>query len=70
MLIRAALMESPLPEDAADAIARGAEAEFPVTAQDLMPDYKGAALGERLNSLEAAWIASDFTLSREALLNR
>ncbi|MDF0601327.1 CCA tRNA nucleotidyltransferase [Psychromarinibacter sp. C21-152] len=70
VLIRAALMESPLPPDAAGDIARGAEAEFPVTAKDLMPDYKGAALGERLTSLETRWIASGFTLTRDELVGR
>jgi poly(A) polymerase len=51
-----------------DAIARGAAAVFPVRAADLMPALSGRALGARLARLEAAWIASDFTLDREALL--
>ncbi len=47
---------------------RGAEARFPVKAADLMPGLQGPALGARMKALEARWIASDFTLSREALL--
>jgi poly(A) polymerase len=33
-----------------------------------MPGLQGPALGARLKELEARWIASDFALSREALL--
>jgi poly(A) polymerase len=33
-----------------------------------MPALAGPALGARLRELEALWIASDFSLSREALL--
>jgi poly(A) polymerase len=42
---------------------------FPVKAADLMPAFTGAALGERLRKLEADWIASGFTLSRDALIS-
>ena len=49
-------------------ILRGASAIFPVKAADLMPDYKGPALGKRLSDLEQRWIASDFTMTKEALL--
>jgi tRNA nucleotidyltransferase/poly(A) polymerase len=31
-------------------------------------DVKGPEIGEMLRRLEAEWIASDFTLDREALL--
>ncbi len=50
------------------AIEEGAAANCPVTAQDLMPDLEGAALGERLRAIETRWIASGFTLDRTALL--
>ena len=33
-----------------------------------MPAYKGPALGARLKALERAWIRSDFTLGKDALL--
>jgi tRNA nucleotidyltransferase/poly(A) polymerase len=68
-LVRAALLGAPLPQQVEDAIARGAAATFPVRAADLMPALTGPALGARLARLEAAWIASDFTLDREALLS-
>jgi poly(A) polymerase len=68
LLIRSALQAvAPSERDLAD-IARGAAAEFPVEAADLMPDYTGAALGKRLREMEARWIASGFALGRGDLL--
>ncbi|RDD96216.1 CCA tRNA nucleotidyltransferase [Paracoccus pantotrophus] len=49
-------------------LARGAGAKFPLTARDLMPDLSGPALGEALRRAEDAFVESDFTLPREALL--
>ena len=68
MLARAALFETPPPAGWQDQIARGAAASFPVTAADLMPGLEGAALGARLKQLEALWLASDLTASRDTLL--
>ncbi|MCU0854476.1 MAG: CCA tRNA nucleotidyltransferase [Rhodobacteraceae bacterium] len=69
-LLRAAL-ESRLPDATAPAEARrGAAARFPVAAADLMPRLRGAALGQSLRALEADWVASDFSLTREDLLSR
>jgi poly(A) polymerase len=68
MLVRAALLEIPLPADWAEQVTRGAQARFPVLAQDLAP-LAGAELGARLRDLKARWIASDFRLSRDDLLN-
>lgn len=68
LLCRGALMEAPPPMGWAADLARGAAARFPVKAADLMPTYTGPALGARLAALEARWIASGFTMSREALL--
>ncbi|SDX88325.1 CCA tRNA nucleotidyltransferase [Citreimonas salinaria] len=67
-VLRAAMLDQPLPTDATERIDRGASARFPVTARDLMPTYEGPALGQRLRELEARWIASDFTLTRNDLL--
>lgn len=68
LLLRAALFETP-PDPAAEAdIARGAAARFPVKPADLMPRLQGAELGVALKAMEARWIASDFTLTREELL--
>ena len=67
-LARAALFETPLPAYWRDEIARGAAAEFPVTAADLMPALTGLALGQKLKELEARWLQSGLVLSRDALL--
>ncbi len=70
VLFRAALFEMPVPRDAFAAAELGANAVFPVSAQDLMPTLQGPALGKALKTLEDAWIASGFTLDRQALLAR
>lgn len=67
-LVQAASLGQPLPAGWQAAIARGAGAQFPVRAADLMPALQGAALGEALRAMETRWIASDFTLDRAALL--
>ena len=67
-LIRAALSANPLPPGTLNAIQSGAEATFPVAAKDLMPAFEGPALGAQLRALEDRWIASGFTLDRQALL--
>ena len=64
----AALMGQSPPPDLAAQIATGAKARFPITAADLMPALSGPALGARLHALEQAWIASNFTLTRNQLL--
>ncbi|RVT83477.1 CCA tRNA nucleotidyltransferase [Rhodobacteraceae bacterium CCMM004] len=66
--LRAAVFAAPLPATLDEDIAQGAAATFPVSARDLMPDVEGAALGARLKALEAAWIASGLTATREDLL--
>jgi poly(A) polymerase len=68
MLLRAALMDHPIPQGAKDEVARGAASRFPITAADLMPALQGEALGARLKELERKWRASDLTLTREELL--
>ena len=68
LLLRAALFEQPLSRDARVAIQKGVSSEFPVRAEDLMPDVTGPALGARLKTLEQRWIDSDFSLSRQDLL--
>lgn len=69
LVLRAAWFEQLVGPEDAKAATVGSEAQFPVSATDLMPAFEGRALGERLKSLEARWIASGFSLSREALLN-
>ena len=69
VLLRAALLESPLPTDWKTDVARGAASVMPVTAIDLMPDLQGAALGARLKEIEARWLASDLRLTRADFLD-
>lgn len=68
VLCRAALFETLPPKGWQDDISIGAAAVFPVTAADLMPNFQGKALGDRLRALEHAWIASGFTRSKADLL--
>ncbi|WP_323779167.1 CCA tRNA nucleotidyltransferase [Leisingera sp.] len=69
MLLRTALLEQPVSPTFETDIALGAGMIFPVKARDLLPDFKGAALGSALKKMEAEWIASGFSLSREQLLD-
>ncbi|SIO19654.1 CCA tRNA nucleotidyltransferase [Vannielia litorea] len=68
-LLRAAQTETVPPQDAPEEARAGASRQFPVTAQDLMPEFTGAALGARLDTLQSRWIASGLSLTREELLN-
>lgn len=67
-LIRAATLGVAPPATLGAEIDRGATARFPLRAADLA--LRGPALGAGLRRLEAAWIASDFTLTRDDLLGR
>lgn len=69
MILRAALLESPLDPQMNQDIQRGAEAKFPIAAQDLMPALSGAKLGHTLRQLERDWIKSGFLLDKAALLH-
>ena len=68
-LLRAAMLEQPLPPDLVKEIRIGAEQKFPISAKDLQPDYSGPSLGKRLKSLERAWVKSKFQLTRQELLD-
>ncbi len=67
-LLRCAFLEQPWSEDMRQDLRKGAAADFPVQATDLIPDFTGPALGKKLAELEARWIASGFTLDRKDLL--
>jgi poly(A) polymerase len=69
VVLRAALMGQPVNPTDLDNAAKGAAAQFPVKAADLMPEYTGAQLGLRLKALEKRWIEAQFTLSKQDLLN-
>ncbi len=68
LLLRAAMTESGVGQKDFAMAALGAEAKFPVKAADLMPEFRGPALGRKLAELEARWIESEFSLTRDALL--
>lgn len=68
LLVQRAIEGQPIEASALDAVTQGAAQVFPVEAADLMPTLTGPALGSALKEMEQAWIDSDFTLSREALL--
>ncbi len=67
LLLRAAVLEQPVPATAASEVARGAASVFPVRAADL-PGLQGPALGARLKALEARWLASGLRLTGPELL--
>ncbi|WP_231388520.1 CCA tRNA nucleotidyltransferase [Pseudooceanicola algae] len=68
LVLRAALFEVPFDSATLPLAAQGAGQVFPITARDLMPRYSGAAIGAKLQALEAKWIDSGFALDRAALL--
>ncbi|WP_170506389.1 CCA tRNA nucleotidyltransferase [Ruegeria arenilitoris] len=68
-LLRCAFLEQPWSETLRTDLHKGAEADFPIKATDLIPDFTGPALGKKLAELEARWIASGFALTREELLS-
>ncbi|WP_166417726.1 CCA tRNA nucleotidyltransferase [Cochlodiniinecator piscidefendens] len=67
--LRAALFETPPGEGVAMEIQRASKAKFPIRADDLMPNFRGPALGAELRRLEKAWILSDFSLTQADLLS-
>lgn len=68
LALQAASFEQPLILPNLADLRIAASAQFPITAADLMPDLTGPELGGVLKRLEEAWIASDFTLDKAALL--
>ena len=68
IVLRSALLEQPLSEDAKSRVQTGTQAKFPIKAADLQPEFEGAALGQKLRALEADWIASGFVKTKAQLL--
>lgn len=68
LLIRCAFAGQPWNDDFGHQISRGATAQFPVRADDLMPRFQGPELGAELARLEVIWIGSGFDLDRDTLL--
>ena len=69
ILLRNALFETEFDESTLLSAKDGSQQVFPVKAADLMPEYTGKALGKKLETLQSAWIRSEFTLTRDALLS-
>ena len=68
LALRQATLEQPIADQTMRELMGGANAVFPVTAADLSKKFKGRALGERLKTLEAEWIASGFSKTKAQLL--
>lgn len=69
-VLRAAVAQTPVASSDLSRIDAAARAVFPIKANDLMPRFSGAELGQTLAALEADWIASGFRMSRDDLLAR
>ena len=69
LLLRAAQQDHQVEEAALMAARKGDSAIFPVSPNDLMPEFTGPALGRKLKELEAKWIASGFQAGKEELLS-
>lgn len=67
-LIRSALLETVFDNNELEKVRHGAKAAYPVKAADLIATYQGAALGKELKRLEDLWIASNFALTKQQLL--
>lgn len=68
LLLRGCIAETMPDSEMLETISIASQVSFPVRAKDLMPDYAGPALGARLSQLEAAWIASNFTATKDDLI--
>ncbi|SFC78127.1 CCA tRNA nucleotidyltransferase [Tropicimonas isoalkanivorans] len=68
VLLHSALLGVAPARTALDDLRRGAKAECPIAARDLMPRFRGSEIGRELKARERRWIDSGFTLTREELL--
>ena len=68
LALRAASFEQEIDPVQAELAKNGTTQTCPVKAIDLMPALQGPAIGLALKAIETRWIASDFTLSKAALL--
>ena len=69
LAISAALRGENLEASKVESARIGMSAEFPVHAKDLMPEFSGKALGDRLKELESRWIHSEFRLTKDQLID-
>lgn len=68
LVVEAASLSQNVDTKQVNAVKHAAQQRFPVTAQDLMPDLQGAALGKAMKAAEQRWIASGFVLTKDDLL--
>jgi poly(A) polymerase len=69
LLASAALLSTEVDPQSIGEITRGAKAVFPVSARDLMPEFTGKALGDRLRQLQEAWFKSGLRANKRDLLD-
>ncbi|WP_439153701.1 CCA tRNA nucleotidyltransferase [Yoonia sp.] len=69
LAVRAASVGQEIDPNMAEKARFGAKQTFPLSAADLMPKLTGPALGRALKQAEARWIASDFTLGKDDLID-
>ncbi|MEM9899338.1 MAG: CCA tRNA nucleotidyltransferase, partial [Pseudomonadota bacterium] len=70
VLVTSAVSSATVPGHALVDVNRGATVEFPVSAADLLGEFRGPELGQKLKSLEKRWVDSNFTLSKSELLSQ
>ncbi|MDV7270529.1 CCA tRNA nucleotidyltransferase [Thioclava sp. A2] len=68
LLLRAVLLQTQFDPISLQNAEKAAAAEFPLRGADLLDRFSGQALGAELKRLEALWIASGFSLTRDELL--
>lgn len=68
LLLRSTIFETPFDGAILDTVQTGANAVFPIAARDLMPEFSGPKLGQRLKLLQKRWIDAEFRPTREQLL--
>lgn len=70
LVLRAAMFGQHIRCADLEAARRGAQAVFPVNAAHLMPRYQGPDLGRKLKEIEQTWIASNFSMTLDQLIQR
>ncbi len=68
LMTRAVLAKEEIPSDFEIRIDSSLDQVFPLSACDLIPQFKDRELGNALKKLEKDWIASGFSLSRSELM--
>jgi poly(A) polymerase len=69
LVLQATMLGQEIDPNKLKAAGFAAEQHFPITANDLIANYQGPALGLKLRELENRWIDSNFSLSKDELLD-